>query len=863
MAFHVACPITCRRICHCKLGFPEKLRSDGGRTALLEEIARIEGFLSDPWCFRSSASATSTTVQVLVPRIAVPVPAPVPVVMVGGGDGEEVVSVQKRRAEMQRVAASASVAAEDYARRFEAGCVTEFTGEADGDLTGDDNGSATAKVMCRMCFSGENEGSTRAQKMLSCKSCNKKYHRDCLRSWAQYRDLFHWSSWNCPSCRICEVCHRVGDPNKFMFCKRCDAAYHCYCHQPPHKNVISGPFLCPKHTRCHSYGSNVSGSGFSTRWFLSYTCCDACGRLFVKGNYCPVCLKVYRDSESTPMVCCDVCQRWVHCQCDGISDEKYQQFQADGNLYYKCAACRGECYQVKDLTDAVQELWRRRDKADSHQIARLRAAAGLPSEEEVFAISPFSDEEGSGPVILKNVNGRCLKFSVKGLGDKSTKTGKEYVKKSSKNSLLNKKCGKKFYEVHLVGESEETNQSERQREQSLDSSFQGEKAEVLQPFKTEGPDMFVPSQVNMEESNDLPLSHSYMKDVAPDGKRSPIVVKLESNKKQKLDTKESSGKHETKTKIVKGTKLVIHLGSRNRNVSTSPKTEAPTYAVQDLASPSGIEDTGQLTPYVNEAYMHGANDGSTDIDNGKGDKYDKARLKGEGDLKKQGKSMLDIPEIDKNSSRRNVIGVPGPPEPSTTFKKFVSGKHGAEESAAIETFTEATIKEVVPLKMYSRNASRDGMQSPPASDTLLKHPKPLLKLKFKSPYFENQSSLVSGTEEEKSSVKGLRSKRKRSTSFVEKAVVGENKQSHHENPINEVMDAIWILQKLGKDAIGKRVEVHQSSDNTWHRGIVSDVIDGTLSLSIRLEDGRFKTVELEKQGIRFIPQKQKRSKMNS
>uniref|UniRef100_A0A3Q7EJ26 Uncharacterized protein n=1 Tax=Solanum lycopersicum TaxID=4081 RepID=A0A3Q7EJ26_SOLLC len=42
---------------------------------------------------------------------------------------------------------------------------------------------------------------------------------------------------------------------------------------------------------------------------LGYTCCDACERLFVKGNYCPVCLKVCRDSESTPMVCCDICQR--------------------------------------------------------------------------------------------------------------------------------------------------------------------------------------------------------------------------------------------------------------------------------------------------------------------------------------------------------------------------------------------------------------------------------------------------------------------------------------------------------------------------------------------------------------------------
>lgn len=91
----------------------------------------------------------------------------------------------------------------------------------------------------------------------------------------------------------------------------------------------------------------------SIRWFLSYTNCDACGRLFVKGKYCPVCLKVvrkrksaffflllylgevsfcdeeilliifltfqvYRDSEMTPMVCCDICQQWVHCVCDGI-----------------------------------------------------------------------------------------------------------------------------------------------------------------------------------------------------------------------------------------------------------------------------------------------------------------------------------------------------------------------------------------------------------------------------------------------------------------------------------------------------------------------------------------------------------------
>lgn len=97
---------------------------------------------------------------------------------------------------------------------------------------GEEQGQSNVNVLCRICFFGENEGSERARRMLSCKNCGKKYHRNCLKSWAQHRgkfigsrvnsglqishilivgiwdlkaDLFHWSSWTCPSCRICEV----------------------------------------------------------------------------------------------------------------------------------------------------------------------------------------------------------------------------------------------------------------------------------------------------------------------------------------------------------------------------------------------------------------------------------------------------------------------------------------------------------------------------------------------------------------------------------------------------------------------------------------------------------------------------------
>lgn len=98
------------------------------------------------------------------------------------------------------------------------------------------------------------------------------------------------------------------------------------------------------------------------------------------------------------------------------------------------------------------------------------------------------------------------------------------------------------------------------------------------------------------------------------------------------------------------------------------------------------------------------------------------------------------------------------------------------------------------------------------SNNLLKDSRPSLKLKFKKPILENHS-LTFPKEEERNVVKGQRSKRKRPFSLIDK---GESfGHSLHEDTIDEPMNADWILQKLGKNAIGKRVEVHQSSDDSW------------------------------------------------
>ncbi|CAN4080557.1 unnamed protein product [Withania somnifera] len=795
------------------------------------------------------------TIQVKVPKIVVAPPPQVPVGDGGaGGEGEEsaaIASAQSKRVALQKKAAAASMVAEDFARRFESG-VLEGSMK---DVGAEEPGLSNVKVMCRLCFRGENEGGERARKMMSCKCCGKKYHRSCLKAWGQHRDLFHWSSWTCPSCRVCEACRRTGDPNKFMFCKRCDAAYHCYCMQPPHKNVSSGPYLCPNHTKCHSCSSNVPGNGLSVRWFLGYTCCDACGRLFVKGNYCPVCLKVYRDSESTPMVCCDICQRWVHCQCDGISDEKYLQFQVDGNLPYACPTCRGNSYQVRNLEDAVQELWRRRDVSDRDLIASLRAGAGLPVEDEIFSISPSSDDEDNAPIV-KNEHGRSLKFSLKGLVDKSPKKTKEYGKKSYKKSgkkkgLTGQNEGNPYAPSGGYGAGDVKNE-ELQAYGELDSfsSPVGSLTEGICSINQAGV-----------------VKHKFIDEVTGNaGKR---TVQMKGSKPQHLDG-DDVGIKTNMPKTSKAPKLVIHLGSRNKNIAGSPKSDASScQKEQDLTTSNGSEDLVQLRENENSE----RNETATKLGGGKGHKVDHTdQIKGQNHRGKEG-HLIKIKKVGSEATHfpAKVGGEfaegSGPSPPLKTFG--ILGKRSNDGSVIIRAGAE------VPATRGNKLASVKHTEAGPASDdqndeksstpsvsnSTRKDPRPFLKLKFKNPYHESQNAWASPGEEEKSMVKGQRSKRKRAPAFGEKASTradDNSSQWYEDNTMDEFMDANWILQKLGKDAKGKRVEVHLPSDNTWHRGTVIEVSEGSV-VSVALDDGKKKNLELGKQGIRFVSQKQKRS----
>lgn len=708
--------------------------------------------------------------------------------------------------------------------------------EAEGDEDDsdrEDQGNAAVKVMCRLCFSGENEGSSKAAKMLPCKLCNKKYHKKCVKNWGEHRDLFHWSSWICSSCRSCEVCRRPGDPNKLMFCKRCDGAYHCYCQQPSHKNVTHGPYLCPKHTRCHSCGSGVPGSGHSTRWFLGYTCCDACGRLFVKGNYCPVCLKVYRDSEVIPMVCCDVCEKWVHIECDGISEEKYQQFQADQNLQYTCASCRGECSQIRDAEDAVRELWKRRNVVDHDLMISLRAAAGLPSLEDVSPC-PNSDDERLGALVLKNDGRNTLKFSLKSNSSKPPLDQCEQEKNVPKNSGTNKKHSKKKSSQgnKSVADPNEIFLERRHEAKSMSSHLGDHTVDVnhdRNSFKNNENVFVLPSTRSSEKD----LKSTSVKATTNNANTIP-KVKIKGSKVPSLHFKDIGEENNANGDTGKGTKLVIHLGTRHKSKSGSPKSEmSNSHKEQELGSTHG-----------------GKTDVTSLFKSSKSSKKEKSVMKLVGETGVQQSSLLG----DLGTSKRHATG--------KRSSALISGMENANESGTrSRSFGH---KQSIPSQLTeSQGTASFAVNNSP--DSL----KPsLLKLKFKRPHLEQPSLQVSQTEEpatwasqqeDLNVAKGQRSKRKRpSTDKMDGSEGSTPSKRHGQSTGDEAMDATWILRKLGNDAIGKRIEIQLASDGKWHQGVVSNVISGMLC--VQLDNGSSENLELGNQAVRLIAQRLKGGK---
>lgn len=195
----------------------------------------------------------------------------------------------------------------------------------------------------------------------------------------------------------------------------------------------------------------------------------------------------------------------------------------------------------------------------------------------------------------------------------------------------------------------------------------------------------------------------------------------------------------------------------------------------------------------------------------------------EGNLIKLGKVSSDASDVKRKSSGGSADAEDSNPleHPRVVFRRrSIQGSVAASDpTPIIRTYRreKPPLVKQMEVKQYIQSESNSDRSTIPDSQPPAKESKPLLKLKFKHINSDSQPPQLLCSEE-KSSIKGQRSKRKRPTSFIGKTLMdGEGGNLLHEDNLSdEIMDANWILKKLGEDAIGKRVEVHRQSDNSWY-----------------------------------------------
>lgn len=76
----------------------------------------------------------------------------------------------------------------------------------------------------------------------------------------------------------------------------------------------------------------------------NFSMCEDCGTNWSRKNYCPVCEVIYQeDDDSLKMMLCSRCERWIHMECEGITEDDYE-ILADlpDSIPYICKLCSGQ-----------------------------------------------------------------------------------------------------------------------------------------------------------------------------------------------------------------------------------------------------------------------------------------------------------------------------------------------------------------------------------------------------------------------------------------------------------------------------------------------------------------------------------------
>eukprot|EP01083_Nonionella_stella_P185168 674429_1 len=109
------------------------------------------------------------------------------------------------------------------------------------------------------------------------------------------------------------------DRNIVLECDVCARRVHVGCLEDPPKKQANH-WICDECVQCRCCGSTKPGG--SGKWMYDYTMCSPCGELYDKKQYCLICEQVWDSKPPGSMVCCELCKRWLHCACVGLSPGK-------------------------------------------------------------------------------------------------------------------------------------------------------------------------------------------------------------------------------------------------------------------------------------------------------------------------------------------------------------------------------------------------------------------------------------------------------------------------------------------------------------------------------------------------------------
>ncbi|CAH0561809.1 unnamed protein product [Brassicogethes aeneus] len=186
--------------------------------------------------------------------------------------------------------------------------------------------------ICFLCGSGGRDY------LIYCSLCCESYHSFCLE---QGSHNIRQTSWLCPKCTLCTECNQ-NDRQK-VNCQKCMKAYHPECFNKKW-NSVDQPTVCSKCMHCKSCGSeNI------TKFVGNLPLCITCFKLRKEGKFCPMCQHCYDENECcAKMMECAKCNKWVHSQCEKLTEEQYQILAIlPESIEYVCALCSSnkECWR--------------------------------------------------------------------------------------------------------------------------------------------------------------------------------------------------------------------------------------------------------------------------------------------------------------------------------------------------------------------------------------------------------------------------------------------------------------------------------------------------------------------------------------